>query len=54
MAAAMAEASLMAYEDLVWAQGVTVWAATRWVGDPFPDHGLHELAQHSQKPMLDG
>ena len=39
--AAVAEASLMANEDLVRAERVAVGASRRWVGDPLPARGLN-------------
>ena len=47
--AAVAEAGLMADEDLAGAELVPVRASRRWVGDPLPGRGLHELAQHDDE-----
>jgi hypothetical protein len=44
--AAVAEAGLMAYQDLVRAEAVPVRAACRRVDDPLPVCCLNELAQH--------
>ena len=44
--AAMPETGLMAYQDLVGAEIAPVGAVCRWVGDPLPGRGLHQLAQH--------
>jgi len=46
VAAAVAEARLVADEHLAGAERVPVLAAGRWVGDPLPARGLHEIAQH--------
>jgi hypothetical protein len=48
--AAVTEAGLVAEQDLVRAEGVTVGAARRWLRDPLPGRGLHQLAQHACKP----
>jgi hypothetical protein len=45
-AAAVAEAGDVSDEDLVWAEGVPVWASARRSGDPFAIRGLHEFTQH--------
>jgi len=44
--AAVAEAGLMADQDLARAKGVAVRAARRRVGDPLSVRGLYEFAQH--------
>jgi hypothetical protein len=44
--AAVAEAGLMADEDLAWAKSVPVRATRRRLRDPFPGSRLHQLAQH--------
>jgi hypothetical protein len=44
--AAVPEARLMADEDVAGTERVPVGAACRWVGDPLPGRGLHQLAQH--------
>jgi hypothetical protein len=46
VSAAVAEARLVADEDLVGAERVTVRAAALWVDDPLPGRRLHELAEH--------
>jgi hypothetical protein len=46
VSAAVAEARLMTHQDLVGAEGVSVWASRRWVRDPLPGRGLRQLAQH--------
>jgi hypothetical protein len=45
-AAAVPEARLVADEDLVGAEGVSVGAVRGWVSDPLPGRCLHQLAQH--------
>jgi hypothetical protein len=45
-AAAVPKAGDVADEDLVRPEGVSIRAAVRRVGDPFPGRGLHQLAQH--------
>jgi hypothetical protein len=52
VSAAVPEAGFVADEDLVGAEAVPVRAPSRWVGDPLPARGLHQLAQHSQKVNL--
>ena len=47
--ATVAEACLMAYEDLVRAEGMPVRASRRRVRDPLPGRRLHRLAQHDYK-----
>jgi hypothetical protein len=37
---------LMPYEHFAGAEGVSVGAADRRVGDPLPGRGLYQLAQH--------
>jgi hypothetical protein len=55
--AAVTEARLVPYEDLIRAEGVPVGASRRWVDDPLPGRGLHEVAEHAtmlsvcQQPM---
>ena len=49
--AAVAEAGLVPYEDLVGAEGVAVGAALRWVGDPVPGGGLNQIAQRGMKAI---
>ena len=44
--AAVTEARDMSDEHLAGAELVAVRASRRWVGDPFPGRGLHQLAQH--------
>jgi hypothetical protein len=51
--AAVAEAGLMADEDLPGAELVAVGAAGRRMGDPLPGRGLYQLAQHDEKPSAD-
>jgi hypothetical protein len=46
VSAAVAEASLVADQDLVGAEGVAVGAVRGWVSDPLPGRGLHQLARH--------
>jgi hypothetical protein len=41
----------MAHKHRAGAELVTVGAARRRVGDPLPGCRLHELAQHTLKPM---
>jgi hypothetical protein len=48
--AAVPEAGDMPDEDLAGAERVAVRASRRWVGDPLPGRGLHQLAQHRPKP----
>ena|SRR6476661_1341403 len=52
MLAAVPEASLMAYENLIGAELVTVRASRRRVGDPVPGGGLNQIAQHGMKPIV--
>jgi len=44
--AAVAEAGLMAHEDLAGAEGVPVRASRRRAGHPLAVRRLHQLAQH--------
>jgi hypothetical protein len=44
--AAVTETRLTTDQDLVGAEGMPVGAASRWVGDPLPRRGLHQLAEH--------
>jgi hypothetical protein len=46
VAAAVAEADDVAYEDLIRPESVAVGASRRWVGDPLPGGRLYKLAQH--------
>ena len=43
----------MAYEDFTRAEGVSVRAARRRVGDPLPSGGSYEFTQHDYQPMTD-
>jgi len=54
VAAAVAEARLVADEHLAGAERVPVLAAGRWVGDPSSGSGLHEVAEHPIKPRPHG
>ena len=42
----------MTHQDLVGAEGVSVWASRRWVRDPLPGGGLYKLAQHGYSLWL--
>ena len=42
----MAEAGLMAYEDLVGAEGVAAWATHGWLGNPLPARCSDRLTLH--------
>ena len=53
VSAAVTEAGLMTYQHFTGAEGVPVRAARRWVGDPLPGRGLHQLAQHILKPTTE-
>jgi hypothetical protein len=44
--ATVSEARLMTHQDLVGAEGVSVWASRRWVRDPLPDRGLNKITEH--------
>jgi hypothetical protein len=48
VAAAVAEAGLMPYEDQVRAETVPVGAVAGRVGNPLPGRGLYQLAQHDR------
>jgi hypothetical protein len=52
VSAAVAAAGDMPDEDLIRPEDVPVGASRRWVGDPLPGRGLHQLAEHSQKVNL--
>jgi hypothetical protein len=52
VSAAVPEAGLMPDENFACAEVVPVGAASRWVGDPLPSRGLHQLAQHSTEHIL--
>ena len=41
----------MTDQHLIRAEGMSVRATCRWVGDPLPGRGLYELAEHAQKHM---
>ena len=44
------ETGLVADENFAGTEAVTVGASARRVGDPLSCRGLHELAQHDDKP----
>jgi hypothetical protein len=45
--ATVAKAGLMPHPYLTGPEPVAVGASRRWVGDPLPGCGLHQLAQHN-------
>jgi len=51
VSAAVAEARLVTHENFAGAKWVSVGAARRWVGDPFPGRSVNQLAQHNTIPM---
>ena len=51
-AAAVTEAGDVADEDVVWAEGVSVGASGRWLGDPLPSWGSRWRAEHSSDALL--
>ena len=50
VSAAVAEARLVTHENFAGAKWVSVGAARRWVGDPFPGRSVNQLAQHNTNP----
>jgi hypothetical protein len=44
--AAVAEAGLMSYEDLVGAEGMAAWATHGWLGNPRPARCSDQLTLH--------
>ena len=52
VAGAVAEAGLMAYEDLVGAEGVAAWATHGWLGNPLPARCSDQLTLHLVQPIV--